>query len=327
MDSLIAELSRWFDQPMTLMDRGTVHKLVLSAAIVVLFWLVRALVVRTLSRYTDDPATLYRWRRLILYVSAALVLVLLTVVWVEQVRSLATFLGLLSAGLAIALSGLVTSIAGWVFILVRRPFDLGDRIQIGAHAGDVIDIRLFKFTLLEIGNWVDADQSTGRVVHVPNGQVISEVIINYTREFRYIWNEIPVLITFESDWEKAKVILQEIADRVAGETVAEAEQSIKEAARKFLIYYRQLTPTVYTSVKDSGVLLTIRHLCDPRRRRGASQAIWEAILRAFAAAPDIDLAYPTQRFYRNLDEGKPVLRPPASAAPPTAAAEPGDPGE
>jgi len=92
---------------------------------------------------------------------------------------------------------------------------VGDRIQIGEHAGDVVDLRIFQFTLVEIENWVAADQRTGRVIHVPNGRVFNEVVANYSRGFEYIWNEVPVRVTFESDWEAAKAILQEIANRQA----------------------------------------------------------------------------------------------------------------
>ena len=80
------------------------------------------------------------------------------------------------------------------------------------HAGDVIDIRLFQFSINEIGNWVDADQSTGRIIHIPNGIVFTEPQANYTAGFQYIWNEIPVLVTFESDWKKAKQILTDIVN-------------------------------------------------------------------------------------------------------------------
>ena len=78
-----------------------------------------------------------------------------------------------------------------------------------------------------------------------------------------------------------------------------------------MIFYSKLTPTVYTSVRDSGVLLTLRFLCDPRRRRGTEEAIWEDVLRAFAAEPGIDFAYPTTRFYDNVREGKPGCQPPS----------------
>jgi small-conductance mechanosensitive channel len=125
---------------------------------------------------------------------------LLAWIWVEELLSLSTFLGLVSAGLAIALREPLINLMGWAFIVWRRPFEMGDRIEIGGQAGDVIDMRVFQFTLLEIGNWVDADQSTGRAIHVPNGKVFSESLANYSKGLAYIWNEIPVRVTFESDW-------------------------------------------------------------------------------------------------------------------------------
>ncbi|NEP19983.1 MAG: mechanosensitive ion channel family protein, partial [Leptolyngbya sp. SIO4C1] len=110
-------------------------------------------------------------------------------------------------------------------------------------------------------------------------------------------NEIPVLITFESDWEKAKALLLEVANEHAEHLSEVAEQRVQAASQKYMIFYSKLTPTVYTSVRDSGVLLTIRYLCEPRHRRGTEQAIWETILRQLAQHSDIQLAYPTQRFY------------------------------
>jgi small-conductance mechanosensitive channel len=215
-----------------------------------------------------------------------------------------TFLGLVAAGVSIALKDPIVNVAGWIYILLRRPIEVGDRIQIGEHAGDVIDLRISQFTLMEIGNWVDADQSTGRVIHIPNGKVFVEPLANYSKGFQYIWNEIPVLITFESNWEKAKEILLNIANKHAEHLSEPARAKVKEAAQKFMIFYSKLTPIIYTRVKDSGVLLTARYLCEPRRRRGSAEAIWEDILREFAKYDDIDFAYPTQRFYNNLIESK-----------------------
>jgi small-conductance mechanosensitive channel len=188
---------------------------------------------------------------------------------------------------------------------------VGDRIEIGGHRGDVIDQRLFMFSLMEVGNWVDADQSTGRVIHVPNGKIFTEVLANYSQGFHHIWNEVPVLVTFESDWRKAKRILEEIAGHHGTRLSANAEQKVREAAKKFMIFYSTLTPAVYTTVRDCGVLLTIRSLCDPRQRRNTEQAIWEDILDAFAKEDDIDFAYPTTRLYANDREGKRGVRPDA----------------
>jgi small-conductance mechanosensitive channel len=275
-----------------------------SLIIIILLWMIRTIIIRIVSRRTEDPYVRYRWRKSTIYVTVVLGLLIVGRIWFAGIQPIATFLGLLTAGLAIALQDLVKSVAGWIFIMWRKPFSIGDRIQVGSHAGDVIDIRLFKFSLVEIGNWVDADQSTGRVIHLPNSLILSEVIANYTRGFEFIWNEIPVLVTFESNWKKAKKILIDVAEKHAAHLSKDAEKRIKEASKRYMIFFTALTPTVYTSVRDCGVLLTIRYLISPRNRRGSEQAIWEDILTAFAACTDIDFAYPTQRFYDNVLEGK-----------------------
>lgn len=261
-----------------------------------------------LWRRVQDARGRYYARKAITYLTVAVGLIVMIRIWFTGVRDWGTFLGLVSAGLAIALKDLVANLAGWAFILWRRPFEVGDRIEIGAHAGDVIDLRLFQFTLLEIGGWVGADQSTGRIIHVPNGKVLTEPLANYTKGFRYVWDELAVLVTFESDWRRAKALLERVAATHAEHLTDEAQRQLLEASRRFMIFYTKLTPIVYTSVQDSGVLLTLRYLCDPRQRRTTAQAMWEDILTAFAAEPGIDFAYPTTRFYHNAIEGKPAAR-------------------
>ena len=151
---------------------------------------------------------------------------------------MATYLGLVSAGIAIALKDPLVNLTAWIFIIIRQPLKIGDRIQMGEITGDVIDIRLFQFSVMEIGNWVDADQSTGRIIHVPNGSIFTKPQANFTAGFEYIWNEIPVLVTFESDWKKAKKILSEIVEKHAVNLSREAEKQIKEAAKRFLMWKR-----------------------------------------------------------------------------------------
>lgn len=172
----------------------------------------------------------------------------------------------------------------------------------------MIDIRIFQFSLLEIGNWVDADQSTGRVIHVPNAKVLTDVLANYSKGFQDIWDELPVLVTFEGNWRKAKTILERVGAKHAEHLTEEAQQQILAASRKFLIFYSKLTPVVYTRVADSGVLLTLRYLTEPRRRRGVADAMWEDVLDEFAMRDDVDFAYPTRRLFDNVREGKPGTR-------------------
>lgn len=276
-----------------------------TVGIILLLWLIRFFSVRILQRNVENKKTVYKWRKNITYLTFLVGALILAQVWFSALGELGTFLGLLSAGIAIALKDPVTDMAGWLFLIWRKPFDVGDRIEVGATKGDVIDIRVFKFTLLEIGNWVDADQSTGRVIHIPNHKIFTDDIANYTSDFEWVWNEMGVLVTFESDWKKAKNILQDIADEVCKEFVDQAREEVKKAEKSYLIQYRYLTPIVYTGVKDSGINLTIRYLSNPRTRRSISQMLWENILETFEQHDDIDFAYPTIRYYDNPTEGKP----------------------
>lgn len=279
-------------------------KIFKSIIIIAIFWLMKILINKVIQKNITDVKSRYHWRKIINAAIVILIIILVGRIWYQGFESIATFLGLLTAGIAIALKDVLANIAGWIYIISRSPFEVGDRIQIGDHAGDVIDQSLFEFSLLEIGNWVDADQSTGRIIHIPNGKIFTLDLANYDKGFKYIWNEIRVVITFESDWQKAKKILLKIANEKTENITAPVERQIKRAARKFLIYYKHLTPIVYTDVKDHGVQLSIRHLCETRKRRGYTEAIWENILKEFAKHKDIDFAYPTTRYYDNLKERK-----------------------
>lgn len=280
-----------------------------TLAIIVVLVLIHFVVIRIVRRQTQDETLRYKWRKNLAYTLSFFGFILIGRIWFEGMGSIATFLGLLSAGLAIALRDPVTDMAGWIFIMWRKPFDVGDRIQISSNKGDVIDIRFFKFTVLEIGNWVNADQSTGRVVHIPNHFVLRESIINYTSDFDFIWNEIEVVVTFESDWKTAKKILEEVASKNMEEFVSDAEEQVRRATKSYLIRYKNLTPIVYTEVVDAGVKLTIRHLSHARRRRGLNQLMWEDILDRFGQEDSIDFAYRTMRIYQNQIEGKPGTKP------------------
>jgi small-conductance mechanosensitive channel len=281
---------------------------VLGTIAVLVGWLVvLRLVRRVLARTVDDLSSRFSMARIAWYIVGLIAVLLIARLWIQGIAGLATYLGLLSAGIAIALQDLITNLAGWLFIIVRRPFRIGDRVEIGGHAGDVVDIRPFRFLMLEIGaKWVHAEQSTGRLLHVPNGWVFKHSVANYTEAFGYIWNEIQVTVTFESDWRKAKRALEDIVGENAEKIEPEVRKQIAEAAETLHIRFEKVTPVVWTGTNDNGVTLTMRYLCTARGRRESTSAIWEKILDALAAMPDVDLAYPTTRFFEHAAEGKTV---------------------
>jgi small-conductance mechanosensitive channel len=282
----------------------TIQKLILSAGIIVFLLIVNAIAKFLIEKNVKNYRSRYNLFKTSTYTIVIVGVFFIGRVWFLGFQTIATFLGLLSAGIAIALREIILNIAGWLFIIWRKPFEVGQRIQIGDDAGDVIDIRPFQFTILEIGKWVSAEQSTGRMIHIPNGSVFTLAISNYESGFAYIWNELNVMVTFESNWKKAKELLQEVLDTASPKITNEVEKQIINASKKYLIYYKNLTPIVYTSLKDSGIVFSLRYICVPRNRRTTENDIWENVLSVFALHNDIDLAYPTTRFYNNLNEGK-----------------------
>jgi small-conductance mechanosensitive channel len=281
-------------------------RLVETIVLVLLLMVLRHVANRLVARNVQDARSRYHWGKGISYATAFIGLFVIGRIWFVGFRSIATFLGIVAAGLVISLKEPVANMAGWFFLLWRRPFVLGDRIQIGEHSGDVIDRRLFQFTILEIGNWIDSDQSTGRIIHVPNGRLFQEPLANYTRGFMYLWNEITVTVTFESDWREAKRLLLEIGER--HRLGADIEAQILAEGAQYMIFYSTLAPAVFTSGAPNGVALSLRYMCGARQRRTSAQLIWEDVLDAYRAHAAIDFAYPTQRFFDRTVEQR-TLRP------------------
>ena len=276
----------------------------LTGAVLLGAWLIRRLNRQILSRTVQNRVVQYRWGKTIAYVTTGLATLFTIAIWVDGLSQVGTFLGLVSAGVAIVLKDILVDIAGWLILITKPPFEVGDRIQIGTHSGDVVDVSVLHFHLLEIGNWVDSDQSTGRVIQIPNAKILTDPISNYTSEFPFLWHEVPVVIMFESDWRRAKTLLLEMVSEASVETSRRAAEFLRKRPSRMLISYRTVTSTVYTSVLDHGICLSMRFLTDPRRRRAFDQTLWEGVLDIVSHEPDIELAYPTQRIVGIGQEGQ-----------------------
>jgi small-conductance mechanosensitive channel len=289
-------------------------RIIETVGLIVFLILLRSLALLVVRGQVKDHHVRYHWRKGITYTLTVIGVFGVARVWFVGVGSIATFLGLVGAGLVIALKEPLSNFAAWLFMLWRRPFVIGDRVQIGTHAGDVIDQGVLLFSILEIGNRAGAEQSTGRVIHIPNGRLFFDPIVNFTRGFPYLWNEVDVVISFESNWRAAKELLTDIAERHGHELSGVAEEQMLAQIQRFMIFYSTLAPTVYTRVVERGVMLTIRYLCEVRRRRVTEHLIWESVLAAFVERDDIDFAYPTQRFFDRHAEQRTLQQHPPGVA-------------
>jgi len=149
------------------------NELLRQMLLILLFVVLVAVLVHVIQglvkRFVSDPTRLYRIIRIVRGMGAFIALLLVVLVLAPELGDLLTVLTVIGAGLAIAMREVILSLAGWFRITTMSSYKLGDRIEINDVSGDVIDIRLLRTSLMEIRGWVDADQSTGRIVHFPNG--------------------------------------------------------------------------------------------------------------------------------------------------------------
>ncbi len=273
-----------------------------------LLWIIIIRIISFISRKIakiriSDAKRLYLIRKAVSYLSVLFTLLALVLIWFRNISNISTILGLASAGFAIALKDIISDLAGWTYIMVRKPFSTGDRIEIGNIRGDIVDVGFLKFSMLEVGNWVDSDQSTGRLVFIPNSYIYLQTFVNYSKDFNFIWNEIPIILSFESNWKKAKKILEDIVQKDICDAIDTANRELEIASKKQYIFYKKLTPIIWVSGRENGILLTIRYLCRPRKRRSSENMLWIDILEEFEKHDDIQFAHKTARIYFNAEKG------------------------
>lgn len=270
-----------------------ITRLALIAGVIILLLILVRVISRILSSSIQDPTKAYRATRAVRRSAAALGFLVSVVILSPDSSGLVTVLTVIGAGLAISLREALLSIAGWLRLVTMNDYRIGERIEIGGAHGDVIDIRLLRTTLMETRAWVEADQSSGRITHVPNAWIWLHSIHNYNRGFNFIWNELHFTVTFDSDWNAARDILLDLAEESAAIVEKQAEAEIQQMSREFLIHYGILTPFVYVRVRPDGVELILRYLCEVRKRRGTEHAFTVSALDAFEAHGGIRFAHPS----------------------------------
>ena len=182
---------------------------------------------------TQNHRERYRRRKsftTIIVLAAGIAIVIL---WAHTLKQKGTFLGLLGAGVAIALKEPLLSIAGRLAIFTGHMYNAGDRIEMQQMAGDVIDIGFFYTRMLEIGSWIGADQYSGRILLIPNSMIFGTPILNYTQHLSRIWDEVVLPITYDSNMEAAVRILTDIGSEYTREFLQGAEHDLERSNSSF----------------------------------------------------------------------------------------------
>jgi small-conductance mechanosensitive channel len=274
----------------------TLHKLLLSAVIVVVAIVVR-LGLRKLEGALDVEASkrvIWTEKTIRLLVGAAAVFFIASI-WFEDAHNLAIFSGLVAGGLAIASQRVLQAIAGFFVIVFGRAFNLGDRIEMGGVRGDVIDIGLLKTTVMEMGipakvqpdpsHWVAARQYTGRVVTVVNSEVFEKPVFNYSRSFDFVWDEISLPIKYGTDLRVVEHVALDATRPLTADIVREAEQQLEKIKHRYILGgAADLEPRTYVRLTDNWVEVTVRFIARPAGVRELKDRISRRLLSGLQSA-------------------------------------------
>ncbi|MEI7037724.1 mechanosensitive ion channel family protein [Fulvimonas yonginensis] len=231
---------------------------------------------------------LRRILRLVVYMVLALIVVsVLFANWYAAVASL----GLISLVLGFALQTPITSFIGWLYILVREPYRVGDRIQIGDATGDVIDVTYLDTTLWEVGGpYISTDHPSGRIVKFPNANVLTSAVYNYSWPvFPYIWNEITFQVAYDSDFAFVAQVMREVAEEELGEAMIERVHTFRKVLARTPVDELQVNehPSVLFRINpNTWVDATVRYVVDPRRAGSVKTRLIDTMLARLNAQPE-----------------------------------------
>lgn len=239
----------------------------------------------------ENTVSRYNLRRILhLVVGLAIVLIVVTAVFVNWYTAVVS-LGLISLILGFALQAPLTSFIGWVYILIRKPYRVGDRIRIGEAAGDVIDVSYLDTTLWEFGGqYLSSDHPSGRIIKFPNSTVLTTAVYNYSWPlFPYIWNEIKFQIAYDSDLEYVAKTMSEVAEKELGETMMERVKVYRELLAETPVDALQVQerPVILFRVSDNTWLEAIvRYIVDPKKAGRTKTELIRKMLQRMNAEPD-----------------------------------------
>ncbi|MCC4770436.1 mechanosensitive ion channel [Methanosarcina sp. DH2] len=275
-------LTDFFDENNALLD-----SLLASLIVILLAYIINSLAGDFILKRVTTARDRYALRKTVSILVTVLAFASFIAIWIERTSTLIIAYGILSAGIAIALQDLLRSIAGGILIITSNPFKAGDRIQVGDNIGDVLDIGNFSTKLMEIREWENSDQYTGRIIQLPNSFVLNQPIKNYTRDFSFIWDEIRIMLIYGSNWKKAQEIILKIADPIVKEFESTAKEELLNMEEKYFLATYDVQTNTYTSIGENWIELRLRYVVDPLKRREVNNLLASEILEGLEKEEDI----------------------------------------
>jgi small-conductance mechanosensitive channel len=253
---------------------------------------------RAVGRVVRDKRRRHDLRNVVRLSLTVVALVTVAGIFTGQWLGVLFSLGVVGFAITFALQQPLSSLLGWVYVLTKRPYTVGDRVRIEDARGDVIDVDFLVTTLWEVdGDLVTSHQPSGRVVTVPNSMVLSSQVFNYSRrDFPYVWNELAVQVSYETDLDFARRTMLAVADDYLG---VEMERRIdtyrRQLAETPVELEVQARPTVNVTMEETWVVLRLRYLVHPKQMQATRNELYDRIVTEFQANPE-QVGYPVGRF-------------------------------
>ncbi|MFV2022142.1 mechanosensitive ion channel domain-containing protein [Micromonospora sp. LOL_023] len=270
-------------------DTGSVgSRLITSGALLVGAVIVAIAGGRLLTIRVQDTHNRYFLRKAVHYLAVVVLLVALAVLWRPFAGRLGLVVGLLAAGLALAMQEVIGAFAGWISILTGGQYRVGDRIQMCDVRGDVLDITPLRTRILESGSAVDPDawirgrQYTGRVVSLSNRFVLTTPVYNSSTIIDHLWEELTLPIGYQHDWHLAERIMREEAESISA--TSQAQQAIAQMRHRYPVSEAEVDPRVFVKATPHCVELSARFVVPVRSARQVRDQVTRRVLDRFTEA-------------------------------------------
>jgi small-conductance mechanosensitive channel len=246
-----------------------------------------------LIKRVKDSKTRYSFRKILSVLSIAIFIVIFVSIWLAETQNILIAIGLIGAAIAFAIQDIFKNFIGGVMIFLNGIYSVGDRIEVGDKHGDVIDIGIFYTTLMETRGWVSGDQVTGRLTVIPNGGVLTGTVHNYTRDFDFIWDEITIPVTYDSDWNEATRLIIDIIKKETETVALNAQKIMEKIEGKYYFTKRSLEPAIFLTLTDNWITFGVRYVAEVRSRRAMHDRLTRLILKEFEKSEKITIASTT----------------------------------
>lgn len=223
----------------------------------------------------------YKTLNFIKLIISIIQILIIYLIWESNIKNAMTLISFVSAAITLSLKDYILNLFAGFYIKLYKPFKLEDRIEIKGQKGDVINLGSLFFELLEISDNY-GHQSTGVVSIIPNSIIFTETVKNMNKGFKYIWDEIKVQISLDSDVILAKKTLYKIINNI--DVIKNIPIKMKNELKNntsYRMYYNKYEPMIYTEVKDKHIELNIRFLINPKKARLVESYIWNEILKEY----------------------------------------------